>query len=130
MCIRDRGIGTDAAECTIAGGYLITEGIIRDLLSFKLSDMPQRLENAQYRDIASEVSSSYDKTKSITAIEEVIDKHKFRLLREILSPRILSPLVMAWHLILKEVEIRNLRLVLKMIFDGIALEEIKEYLVV
>ena len=124
------GIGTDAAECTIAGGYLISEGIIRDLLSFKLSDMPQRLENAQYRDIASEVSSSYDKTKSITAIEEVIDKHKFRLLREILSPRILSPLVMAWHLILKEVEIRNLRLVLKMIFDGIALEEIKEYLVV
>ncbi|MBN2186107.1 MAG: V-type ATPase subunit [Dehalococcoidia bacterium] len=123
------GIGTDAADCTIAGGYLITEGSIRDLLSFKLIDVPQRLENAQYRDIASEVSSSYDKTKSVTAIEEVIDKHKFMLLRDVLSPRILSPLVMAWHLILKEVEIRNLRLVLKMIADGIALEEIKEYLV-
>jgi vacuolar-type H+-ATPase subunit C/Vma6 len=124
------GIGTDAAECTIAGGYLITERTIRDLLSFQLSDIPQRLENEQYRDIANEVSSSYDKTKTITTVEGIIDKHKFGLLKEILSPRVLSPLVMAWYLILKEVEMRNLRLVLKMIIDSMPLAEIKEYLVV
>ena len=41
----------------------------------------------------------------------------------------LSPLVIAWYLIIKEVEIRNLRLVLKMIVDGMPVEEIKEYLV-
>ena len=122
-------IGPDAAECTIPGGYMITDKAIRDLLSFKLSDMPQRLENPQYRHVTEEVLSSYENTKSITSVEEIIDKHKFRLLKEILSPRVLSPLVMAWYLILKEFEVRNLRLILKAIADGAATEKIKEYLV-
>lgn len=123
------GIGPDAAECTIPGGYMITDKAIRELLSFKLTDMPQRLEDLRYRHVAEEVLSSYEKTKSITSVEEIIDKHKFRLLKEILSPRVLSPLVMAWYLILKEFEVRNLRLILKAIADGAATEEIKEYLV-
>ncbi len=123
------GMGPDAAEYIIAGGYLITERAIKDLASLQMTDIPHRLENTQYADVASEVSSSYDKTKSITAVGELIDKHKFRLLKEILSPRVLSPLMIAWYLIIKEVEIRNLRLVLKMIVDGMPLEGIKEYLV-
>lgn len=122
-------IGPDAAECIIAGGYLITERAIKDLLSLKLPDIPRKLENTQYSDVAKEILSSYDRTKSITVVEETIDKHKFRLLREILSPRILSPLVIAWYLILKEVEIRNLRLVLKAVVDGVPLEKIRNYLV-
>ncbi|MFB0556696.1 MAG: V-type ATPase subunit [Dehalococcoidia bacterium] len=122
------GIGLDAAECTIPGGYMITDKAIRDLLSSKLTDMPQRIENAQYRHIAEEILGSYDKTKSITAVEEIIDKHKFGLLKEILSPRVLSPLVMAWYLILKGFEIRNLRLIMKAIADGVPTEEIKTYL--
>lgn len=123
------GIGADAAECTIAGGYLITDKTIRDLLSLKLTDVPHRLQDTQYSDVAKEISSSYDRTKSITTVEEIIDKYKFRLLREILSPRVLSPLVMAWYLVLKEVEIRNLRLLLKAIADSVPVEEIKRYLV-
>lgn len=123
------GIGTDAAECIIAGGYIITDKAIRDLLSFSLADIPRRLENSQYRNIANEVLSTYDRTKSITAVEEIIDKHKFRLLKEILSPVVLSPLVMAWYLIFKEVEIRNLRLILKAIADSMPVDEIKRYLV-
>lgn len=123
------GIGTDAAECTIAGGYIITDKAIRDLLSFKLADIPRRLENNLYREIAKEVLSRYDRTKRITAVEEIIDKHKFRLLKEILSPMVLSPLVMAWYLIFKEIEIRNLRLILKAIADNVPLEEVKGYLV-
>ncbi len=123
------GIGTDAAECIIAGGYIITDRAIRDLLSFSLADIPRRLENSQYRNIANEVLCTYDRTKSITAVEEIIDKHKFRLLKEILSPVVLSPLVMAWYLIFKEVEIRNLRLILKAIADSMPVDEIKRYLV-
>jgi V/A-type H+-transporting ATPase subunit C len=123
------GTGLDAAECTIAGGYRITDQAIKELLSVKMTDMPARLEITEYHDIANEVSISYDKTKNITAVEEIIDKHKFRILREILSPRALSPLVMAWYLILKEVEIRNLRLVLKAIVDAVPVQEIKDYLV-
>jgi V/A-type H+-transporting ATPase subunit C len=124
-----KGIGPDAAEFVIAGGYRITDKAIQELLSLKLTDVPARLQDAQYQDIANEVSANYDKTKSITAIDEIIDKHKFRMLKEMLSPRVLSPLVMIWYLILKEVEIRNLRLVLKAILDGVVVQEIKDYLV-
>jgi vacuolar-type H+-ATPase subunit C/Vma6 len=124
-----KGIGPEAAEFVIAGGYRITDKAIKELLSIKMTDVPARLQDAQYQDIANEVSANYDKTKSITAIDEIIDKYKFRMLKEILSPRVLSPLVMVWYLILKEVEIRNLRLVLKTIVDGVAVQEIKNSLV-
>jgi V/A-type H+-transporting ATPase subunit C len=123
------GIGLEAAELVIAGGYRITDKTIKELLTLKIADIHARLEDTQYQDIVNEVSTSYDKTKSITAVDEIIDKHKFRMLKEMLSPRILSPLVMAWYLILKEVEIRNLRLILKAIGDGIPVQEIKDFLV-
>jgi vacuolar-type H+-ATPase subunit C/Vma6 len=87
------------------------------------------LEDTQYQNIANEVSANYDRSRSITAVDEIIDKHKFRMLQQMLSPRVLSPLVMAWYLILKEVEIRNLRLVLKTIVDGVPVQEIRNYLV-
>ncbi len=124
-----QGIGHDAAEFVIAGGYRITDKAIKELLPLKITDIPARLEDTQYQEIATEVSTNYDKNKNITAIDEIIDKHKFRMLKEMLSPRVLSPLVMAWYLILKEAEIRNLRLVLKTIVDGIPVQEIKNYLV-
>jgi len=123
------GIGTDATDFIIAGGYRITDKAIKELLTLKITDIAARLDDAQYQDIANEVSTNYDKTKSITAVDEIIDKHKFRMLKEMLSPRVLSPLVMAWYLILKEAEIRNLRLVLKSIVDGVPVQEIKNYLV-
>jgi vacuolar-type H+-ATPase subunit C/Vma6 len=123
------GIGLDAGELIVAGGYRITDKTIKELLTLKMADISARLEDTQYQDIVSEVSASYDKNKSITAVDDIIDKHKFRMLKEILSPRVLSPLVMAWYLVLKEAEIRNLRLILKAILDGVPVQEVKDYLV-
>ena len=123
------GIGPDAAESIIAGGYRITDRTIRELLPLKITDISARLEDTQYQEIANELSTSYDKNKDITTVDEIIDKHKFKLLKDMLSPRVLSPLVMAWYLILKEIEIRNLRLVLKTIIDGVPVHEIENYLV-
>ena len=123
------GIGPGAAEYTVSGGYMISSAVIRDLISLKLTDIPGRLENTQYRNVVEEVVSSYDRTKSIAIVEEIIEKHKFKLSQEMLSPRVLSPLMAAWYLILKEVEIRNLRLIIKAMFDNISVEEIRNYLV-
>jgi V/A-type H+-transporting ATPase subunit C len=122
------GIGLDTADLIIAGGY-ITDKMLKELLTLKIADIPSKLEYAQYQDMANELSISYDRTKSITAVDEIIDKHKFRMLKEMLSPRVLSPLVMAWYVTMKEVEIRNLRLILKTIIDGSSVQEIKHYLV-
>lgn len=123
------GIGPEAAEFTLAGGYMITSEAAGELLSLKLSDIPGRLENTQYRNVAEEVSKDYDRTKDITVVEQVIEKHKFSLVKEILSPRVLSPLMIAWYLFIKEIEMRNLRLILKAMIDNLPLEEIRDYLV-
>ncbi|MFC1950140.1 V-type ATPase subunit [Chloroflexota bacterium] len=123
------GIGPEAAGYVIDNGYILSGETTKELLPLKLSDIPGKLANTQYRNVAEEVIGSYEKIKSIVVIEEIIEKHKFRLSKEILSPRVLSPLIIAWYLILKEVEIRNLRLVLKATFDNVPIEEIKNYLV-
>jgi len=123
------GIGAEAAEYTISGGYMISDAVVKDLILLKLTDIPGRLENTQYSKVAEEVVDSYDRTKNIAVVDEIIEKHKLRLSQEILSPRVLSPLMIAWYLILKEVEIRNLRLILKAMFDNTPVEEIRNCLV-
>lgn len=123
------GIDAEAAEFIISGGYLISDSVARDLLSHKLADLPGVLGATQYREIAEEIVASHGRTRSVTVIDEIVNRHKFRLLKEMLSPRVLTPLVVAWYLIIKETEIRNLRLILKAAFDAIPVEEIREYLV-
>ncbi len=122
------GTGPEAAKYIINGGYILSSEAIKELLPLKLSDMPGRV-GYLYQDMAEEVVSSYDRTKSITVVGEIIERCKFRLSKEILSPRVLSPLMIAWYLILKEIEIRNLRLILKAMFDNISVEEIRNCLV-
>ena len=122
------GRGPEAAKYVINGGYLLSREVITGLLPLNLSDIPSRVEYL-YQNMAEEIISNYDSTKSIVVIEEIIEKYKFRLIKELLSPRVLSPLMIAWYLILKEIEIRNLRLTLKAMFDNIPTEEIRNYLV-
>jgi vacuolar-type H+-ATPase subunit C/Vma6 len=62
-------------------------------------------------------------------VTETIDKYRLELLQGTLSPRIMSPLMVLWYIVLKEIEITNLRLVFKAVFDEIPIEDIKEYLV-
>ena len=76
-----------------------------------------------------EITGNYDKSKSLAVVEETVDRYRLRLLKDVLAPRVLSPLVAVWYLVIKEIEVRNLRLILKSAFDGIAIEEIKSSLV-
>ena len=126
--IQDIGLG--ASDNIIPCGYMLSAEAVRDLLSLKLTDMSGKLRNTLYYDVVEEISNAYNRTQSITSVDETIDKYKFGLAKGILAPRILSPLVMAWHLIVKELEIRNLRLILKAMFDNMPLEETKHRLVV
>jgi len=41
----------------------------------------------------------------------------------------MSPLIIVWYLILKEIEIKNLRLVFKAAFDGRSPEEVRDSVV-
>ena len=118
-----------ASEVIIKGGYMISDRVAGELLGSKLAELPGALGITQYREIAEEIVAGYGRAKTVNVVEETIDRHRFRLLREMLSPRVLTPLVLAWYLVVKELEVRNLRLILKATFDGIPVEEIREYLV-
>ena len=121
--------GSLASEVIIKGGYMISDRVAKELPENKLADLPGALGVTQYREIAEEIVAGYGRAKTVNVVEEIIDRHRFRLLKEMLSPRVLTPLVLAWYLVVKELEVRNLRLILKATFDGIPVEEIREYLV-
>jgi len=123
------GIGSEVSGLIISGGYLISEAVAKEMLTRKIAEVPAILGDTQYSPIAEEVAASYGKTGAITAVEEVIERHKLRMLRELLSPLVMTPLMIVWYLIVKEVEIRNLRLAFKAAFDGIPFEDIKEHMV-
>jgi V/A-type H+-transporting ATPase subunit C len=124
-----RGASHEVMECTLSGGYLLSGEIISELLSLKLPDIPGKLKDTFYYQVGQEVLLNYEKTHSLTVVEEVINKHKFQLLKDILMPKTMSSLVIVWYLILKEMELRNLRLVAKSLLDSISLDGAKNLLV-
>lgn len=124
------GNGSPAGKSAIDGGYMLSGRVVKDLYSLMPAEITARLEYTEYHQMATEILKSYEQEENITAIDRTIDKHRFRLLQKLLSPRILTPLNIFWYLILKELEIRNVRLILKALADGIPLSEIKDYLVI
>lgn len=124
------GIGAEALSCGITGGYMIPGEAVGELAGLSLRELPGRLEHTPYRAVAEEVSREYELEGRIGVVEEIVEKHKFRLLREILAPRVLSSLVAIWYLILKELEVRSVRIALKAAADGLPLEEVRNNLVV
>jgi vacuolar-type H+-ATPase subunit C/Vma6 len=125
----NENIGNYVADYLIPGGYMLTDSTIRELLTVKISDLPRRLEDSHYHEVARELAISYDKTKRITELSEILETYKYRSLKDTLSPTVLSPLVMAWYLVLKETEIRNLRIIFRALYDSVSIEEIKRYLI-
>jgi len=119
-----------AGKSALDGGHMLSGRIVKELFSLKPAEITAGLKHTEYHQMAGEILKSYEKEENITAIDRTIDKHRFRLLNELLSPRILTPLNIFWYLILKELEIRNIRLILKALADGIPLSEIKDYLVI
>lgn len=123
------GMGSEAAEYIISDGYMIDGEVANQLLSLNLDDIPASLKNTPYQEMASEVVSGYKRTKDITIIEKIIEKQKLTAVKEILWLKVLSPVMIAWYLIVKEIEMRNVRLILRGVIDRVPLDEIREFLV-
>ena len=113
----------------LIGGRMLSGDTVQELLTMKMAEITGRLENTGYHVMAQEVSKGYEKGGEITAVDKVTEKHRFRMLKDLLSPRILSTSNMLWYLLLKELEIRNLRLTFKMLADGIPAAEIKDLVI-
>jgi vacuolar-type H+-ATPase subunit C/Vma6 len=123
-----KNLGEAASAYTVGEGYLLSGKEINSLLSGKIEDTPAQIPDL-YRSLAVEIAESYQKTRSATAIEGIVDRYGFRLLTGMLSRSLMSPLIIVWYLVLKEAEIKNLRLIFKAAFDGRSPEEIRDTLV-
>jgi vacuolar-type H+-ATPase subunit C/Vma6 len=124
-----KDLGVSAEPFMVGDGYRISAKEVSKLLKAKLKDMPAQVPEL-YRGLATEMADNYEKTRNATGIEGTVDRYKFSLLAEMLSRKLMSPLIIVWYLILKETEIKNLRLIFKAAFDGRLAEEIKDSLVI
>lgn len=118
-----------SGEMIFDGGHMLTGDAIRELQSLKIGEIAGKLEHTEYYQIAQDIAKNYEKEGNVTVIDKIIEKHKTRLLGDILSPRALSPCNLLWYLIVKELEIRNTRMIFKTLMDGVPLSEIRDYLV-
>lgn len=123
------GGGQAAGAPVLSGGRMLSEGTVQELFTLKMAEITGKLENTGYHTMAQEVSKGYEKGGQITAIDKVTERHRFMMLRDLLSPRILSTSNILWYLLIKELEIRNLRLTFKMLADGIPPAEIKDLVI-
>lgn len=113
----------------LENGYMISMDMANELSSATIRELPGMLTGSPYKNIADEIISAYEADRNIMTIDRVVEKNKIRILSEMLSPRVMSPVVVIWYLVLKESELRNLRILSKAVFDGIPASEVKEYLV-
>lgn len=111
------------------GGQVFDEATLRELSAMKHQEIVSRLEETDYDLLAQDIVKLFDKTGTADAVDRVMDRYKYRLLQDLLSPRVLSPCNLYWYFMVKELEIRNLRLTLKASFDGLEPSETREYLV-
>lgn len=116
-------------EFVSEGGYMLSGSILEELLSLKMSEIPGKLEKTEYYQMAQEIVKNFEKEQDISVIDRTIEKYKVRLLSELLSPRALSPCNLFWYLLVKEFEIRNMRLIIKTLMDGIPSSEVQDYVV-
>ncbi len=123
------GGGYTAGAPVLSGGRVLSENTVKELLSLKMTEITGRLENTGYYMMSQDVSKGYEKDEKITVVDKIAEKYRFKLLQDLLSPRTLSTSNMLWYLLLKELEIRNLRLILKMLADGIPATEIRELII-
>jgi vacuolar-type H+-ATPase subunit C/Vma6 len=123
------GLGPAAADAAIEGGFSISRETTRELLGMKIAEVPARLENTPHGVAAREIAGAWAKSASAAAVEDVLARHRFTLVREALAMRLLSPVLVAWYVVLKEAEARNVRLLLKARFDDLPEDRVRESLV-
>ncbi len=126
-----RALAADRAQAAVGlvieGGYVISEVVAGQLLTQRIADMASVVGGGPYLDMVRDVAAAYERDGAAVA-EEVIEQYRFAMLKDMLAIRLMSPVMILWHLIAKETEVRNLRLLFKAAFDGLPIARIRGYM--
>jgi vacuolar-type H+-ATPase subunit C/Vma6 len=123
------GTRMQVLDYLLADCYLISEKTMREMLSQEMENLPRLLANTPYESMASNLFEHYKKVQNLTAVEEVLEVQKIHFLQQLLSPVTFVPALIIWYVVIKEIEMRNLRLALKAIIERVPPEKISGYLV-
>lgn len=123
-----RGNGAESLKFSVGNGYLLNEKDLKQLASLRFDDLGTHVPYV-YQKLVQEVVTSYSKAKRITVIGDIVDRYELATVKSAIASSLMSPIMIVWYIILKENEVRNMRLVLRAIFDKVPVEEIKDYLV-
>lgn len=123
--------GTAARQaCFIPGGHLLEAQEWHEALAHGLRDLPRRLEHEAYRGLAADIVAVFERTGAVSAIEAVIERYRLNTLRGLLAPQLAPAAAMAWLIVLKEIELRNVRLILTAAEDAQPFEAVRRQLLV
>lgn len=132
MILRAAGSGGVSAVDgggAVSGGYLLTPDMVREFAGLKVAEIAAMLEETPYHAMVQEIARQIEQ-QGAYVIDRIMDSDLIMRIRELLSPRPLSPCAVLWHLIFKEYEVRSVRVALKAMEDRLPPGEVKDYLVV
>ena len=124
------GRGAVSENIFLEGGHLLDMATLREFLTLSPGEIVTRLGNTEYEYAVSDLARGLEKGKSVGTIDQILDRHLYRTVRYLLAPRALSPCTLLWYLLVKELEARNLRMIFKVLHDGVPVGEIRDFMVV
>jgi len=124
-----QGKGEASLAYTTGNGYLLTEKGLKELSTGRFEELEAGVPFA-YRNLVREVVAGYNRTKQVTVIGDIIDRYELETVRRAIAARLMSPVLIIWYIILKEIEVRNMRMIFRAIFDKVPIEQIRDYLVI
>ncbi len=123
------GRGAVSENIFLEGGHLLEIAALKEFLTLSPGEIVTRLGDTEYEYAVSDLARSLEKGRSVGTIDQVLDRHLYRTVRYLLAPRALSPCTLLWYLLVKELEARNLRMIFKVLHDGVPVGEIRDFMV-
>lgn len=124
------GTGAVAEGVFLKDGHLFDEAALREFLALSPGEIVARLAGTEYEYAAQDLARGFEKGKSFGIIDQTLNRYLYRTLRHLLAPRVMSPCALLWYLIVKEQEIRNLRMIFRVLHDGVPPGEVRDFMVV
>jgi V/A-type H+-transporting ATPase subunit C len=131
--IRSKQQGLDVAlteRFLVEGGRNLASWKLRSMIEVKgVPELVTELEGTPYLEIMREAMTNYTDTKSIYALEAAFDKLLLQIAQEISSSALIAAGPTIKFIIAKEFEIRNLKALLRGLYENLPSEKIMPMLV-
>jgi V/A-type H+-transporting ATPase subunit C len=128
---KEQGLDPQTTESFLVdGGRLLAPWKLKQMIEVKgLSELITELEGTPYLETLREAMQNYSETKSIYSLEVALDRLLLKTASEIASSAMIFSGPTIKYLVAKEFEVRNLKAVLRGMYEGLPSESIMPMLI-